>query len=74
MNHKLKPYTLYPQPSTAQVSSTALGLASPPMGLEAVAGSAREVLLTWGVPRDTGDGLAGTAALVAEYAVEVPLS
>ena len=44
------------------------------MGLEAVAGSAREVLLSWSVPEDTGDGLAGTAALVAEYAVEVPPS
>ncbi|KAJ1478608.1 hypothetical protein T484DRAFT_1904314, partial [Baffinella frigidus] len=55
---------------TAEVSDTAYGEASAPRGLSVRVGTAQQVVVTWSVPSDTGDGSANSA-LVLHYLVEV---
>jgi hypothetical protein len=55
---------------STEVSDTAYGEASAPRGLSVLAGTAQQVVVAWGVPLDTGDGLPN-GALVLYYLVEV---
>jgi hypothetical protein len=61
-------------PASEEMGAEALAAATAPRALGAAPGRAREVLLTWSVPADTGDGRASTAGLVLRYAVQAAAS